>query len=175
LAEPSTCALRLAHVDKQQRHRDERRHHCDPHDRSDVVGEPDHKRHGQQRADQRAYRIERLAQSVGRTSHVREREVGDQRVAWRTADTFTNTIDKTCREHPVDRSGQREERFGARSERITKNHQKLALAEIIAECTRENLHGSGSSFRHPFNDADRDHGGTQGSDHKYRQQAVNQL
>ncbi len=73
-----------------------------PHHLSDVVAQQDHQPQRQQRADECADGIKSLTKSVGGSPHIRWCQPGYQRIARRTADTFTNAIDKAGREYSVD-------------------------------------------------------------------------
>ena len=134
-----------------------------------------HEYHRQQRPEEGAHRVERLAQAVGGAAQLRRRDVGDQRVARRAADALADAIDEARREHPADRRGEREHRLGEGSQRVAEDDQRLALPEVVADRAGEHLRDRGGRLRDAFDQADGQHRGAEDGAQEYRQQAVDQL
>lgn len=81
--------------------------------------------------------------------------IGNHRIARRSANSFTDAIRKSNRQHLMPVTGKREQRPHHRRERITTHDQKLSSTESIAEMTREQFQQTRDRLSESFNDSDR--------------------
>src|SRR5450759_3947558 len=85
-------------------------------------------------------------QAEGSAAQIGGREVGDERVARRSADALADSIDEARRHQPADACCQREYRLGESGQAIAEGGQPFALAEIIAERAGKDLDDRGGGF-----------------------------
>src|SRR5215470_10032661 len=74
--------------------RDEGRNDRDPEYCCEIVGKCFHEYDRGKRTEHRTDGVERLSQTEGVTSQIGRREIGNERVAWRTADTLADPVDE---------------------------------------------------------------------------------
>ena len=165
----------LAHADRQQQHRQHGGNHRDPEHRPEIVRPQQHQRHAEQRPEEGADRVERLAQAEGSAAHVGRRDVGHQRIAWRPADALADAVDQAGRDDQPDAAGHREQRLAERAERVAEQCQPLAATEVVAQRAREDLHDQRGGFGQALYHADHQRAGAEHAHHVERQQAVDHL
>jgi len=68
---------------------------------------------------------------------VRRGDVGDERVAWRTADALADPVDEAGNDDELDRRGEGEERLGEGRHAVADYGEQLALAKVVADCLFE--------------------------------------
>ena len=76
-------------------------------------------------------RIERLSQAERGALRLDRRDVRDQRVARRGADTFADAVDEAREQHEPDGVRQREQRLGRGREAVTGDDERFPLAEHV--------------------------------------------
>ena len=103
------------------------------------------------------------------------REIGDQRVTRRAADTLADAIDETRRHQPADARRQRKHRLGDGGEAVAEGGEPLALAEIIAERAGKDLGDRGGGLGDALDDADGQRRGAEHGDEIERQQRMDHL
>jgi hypothetical protein len=128
--------LGLSDENDEHEHGDDRRDDGNREDAADVLGHRPHERDGEQRAQERTDRVERLAQAIARAEQMRWRQIGDERIARRTADALADAIEKTRRENPAERRCKRENGLRDCRNRVAGDDQNLALSEPITERAR---------------------------------------
>ena len=140
---------RLAHAEGQQQNAQHGRNDGEPVDRADVIIEQGHEEERQQRPERCPDRIERLAHPEGDAALALGREIGQQRIARRSADALSNAIDEARRHHPGEAGGRRKERLGHRREPVAGERQQLAPTHHVAQPAGEQLGKGGRRLRHP--------------------------
>src|SRR5713101_3048969 len=100
-----------------------------------MVGSQPHQPYGEERAEEGADRVERLAQPEARAAQMRRADIGDERVARRTPDALADPIDEPRGDQPFDRWRERKNRLREGRQTIAERGQELALAKPIAQRT----------------------------------------
>jgi hypothetical protein len=166
---------RFPESELEQRHRQRGRDHRHPEHPAEVVRPEQHQQGGEEGAEERAHRVERLAQAEGRPPHLRRREVRHQGVAGRAADALADPVQQAGREHHGRAGGHREERLGAGCERVAGHRQPLAPAQPIAQYAREDLHDERGGLGQPLDDPHRERAGAERRHQEERQERVDHL
>ncbi len=130
--------LGLAHAEHENDDGDQRRGHREPQHGANVVAEEGHEPDRGQWPHHGADGVERLAEAERRTSAGGRRDIGNEGIAWRTANALADAIGKAGEQHEPDRARQRKQRLGHGGETIAGNRQRLALAENIGQPAGEN-------------------------------------
>ncbi len=149
--------------------------HRHPEHRAEIVRPQQHQPDRQQRPEEGADRVQRLAQPERRAAYLRRRDVGEQRIARRAAYTLADAVAQARGEDHAHALCQREHRLGDRAQAVAEQRQDFALAEIIAQRAGEHLHDQRGRFGQPLDHADRQHADAQRRHHEHRQQAVDHL
>ncbi|SPO54382.1 200 kDa antigen p200, putative (fragment) [Pseudomonas sp. JV551A1] len=132
-----------------------------------------HQHDRQQRPQECAHGIQRLAQAEGCTTQFSRRNVGHQRVARRPTNAFANPVDEACHGQPLQPGGHGEYRLGQRPQAVAQHREQLAFAQPVAEGTGEHLGDRGGRLGDAFDKAHRHYRGAKHGDHVQRQQGVN--
>ena len=130
---------RLAHAEYQQQYGADRRQHREPEHRAKVIGEPQHRADRQHGSEHCTHRIQRLAQPIGGAAQVMRRNVGDERVTRRAADTLADAIDETREDDPSERRCQRKDWLGQGGKSVAEDREQLSPAQKIGQIAGKNL------------------------------------
>ncbi len=96
---PSLRGGRFPDPEDDEQHREDRGDDRHPEHRAHVVGERDHQADREDRTDERTDGVHRLAQAKGPAAQRGGGDVGDQRVARRTAQPLADPVGKARAEH----------------------------------------------------------------------------
>jgi hypothetical protein len=89
-----------------------------------------------------------------RTMQMRRTNIGDERIAWRTADALADTVDEAHCDPPPSRRRGRKDRLCECCQSITDTGQKFAITEPVTQCSRKDYFCDRSgSFGDAFDDA----------------------
>jgi hypothetical protein len=167
--------LRLIDAKDEDGDGQDRGDHREPQHGADVVVEQIHQADRQGRPERGADRVERLAKPERRAPHAGGREVRDQRIAGRAADSLADAIEETRHEHEPDRVREREQRLRRRREAIAEHGECLAPPERIGEPAGKHARDLCRRLGDPFDHTERGRARAERDDEKNREQSVDQL
>jgi len=168
-------ALGLAHGKDDERKRQKGRNHRDPEHGREAVDRGPHQDDGQQRSDECADGIERLAQAEAGATDFGRRDVGDQRIPRRTANAFANAVDEAGGNEPGDGWRQREHRLGEGRQPVAQHGETFALAEPVGRRAGEDLGDGCGRLGDALDDAHCQRRGAEHGDEIDRQKRMDHL
>ena len=134
-----------------------------------------HHQYRQRRPKKRPNGIHRLTKTEAGPANRRGSDIGDQRVARGTPDTFADAIKEPCDEHRFRRGRQGKQRLGQRRHPIAQEEKPFAAAKIVADRAGEYLGNESGCFGQTLDNAHGHDTCPERGDEEHRQQAVNQL
>ncbi|MNE86372.1 hypothetical protein D3C80_1834670 [compost metagenome] len=124
-----------------------------------------HQHDCQQRPEESADGVERLAQAERRAAQLGGCDIGHQRIARRPTNAFADPVDEACRGQPLQPGGHGEHRLSQRPQAIAQHRKQLAFAQPVAEGARIHLGDRGSRLGDTFDKAHRHYRGAEYGDH----------
>ena len=167
--------LRLAHRERDQSERQERRQHRNPEHRRKIVRRPPHQADRHERPDERTDGVERLPQAEARAAQADGCDIGDQCIARRAANALADAVDEARGNQPSDAGGKREQRFCQRGEPVAERGEQFAPAEPVGQRAGEDFRDRGGRLGNALDEADGERGGAEHGDEIDRQQRVDHL
>jgi len=166
---------RFTHANDHDHNRNEPGNDREPEDAAEIIIEDDHQENREQRADNGAYGVQRLAQAIGRAARTARHQIADEGIARCVADAFADAVRKARGKYEGWRRGDGKQRFGQRGEAIADRGQDFAIAQPVAQPAGEKFRNRGGGFAHALDQAHDLGACTQHGGEKHRQQPVDHL
>jgi hypothetical protein len=131
----------------------ERRNDCDPKHDGEIACGQHHQPDRRQRPYEGANGIQRLTQAEARTPQIGRAQIGNESIAWCSADALSQAIYESGRHQPAYICRERKNGLDEGREAITKRGQRLAPSEPIAKRAGENLGDHRRCFSDTFDES----------------------